>query len=490
MKLNAANLQQLPASVGQPGYVRDDIRQGIVHVGVGGFHRAHQAVYTDLLLKQGKARDWGICGVGLRPEDRGMRDALASQDYLYTMVELGDSDDTEIKVIGAIQDFILAPEQPEQLHARLVDADTRIVSLTITEGGYCVDDSTGEFNAGLPQIQHDLANPDTPATIFGYLAKALRQRRDQGIPPFTIMSCDNLPHNGDVTRKAVITFTRLLDAELADWINANVAFPNAMVDRITPMTSAEHRQQLQDKTGVDDAWPVVCEPFIQWVLEDSFCNGRPQWEEVGVQFTDDVTPYEHMKLKLLNGSHLALTYLGYVQGYQFVHEAMLDPLIEKFVRDFMDIDVTPQLAPVPGINLTDYKQTLIDRFSNRAICDQLARTCSDGSAKFPKYIMLTVNQLLQEGKPLDRVALIIASWAWYLKGVNERGESYRIPDPRADFMQQQVQDDASLTQRFLGVEDIFGKAPLASAEFVAAFERALNSLREKGVQATLRDYVA
>lgn len=314
MKLNKANLTQLAPQVQVPTYALADTRQGIAHIGVGGFHRAHQAFYTDALMNTGEGLDWGICGVGLRSEDRKARDDLAGQDYLFTLYELGDTDDTQVRVIGSISDMLLAEDGAQALIDKLASPQIRIVSLTITEGGYCIDDSNGEFMAHLPQIQHDLAHPRAPKTVFGFICAALTQRRAAGTPAFTVMSCDNLPHNGAVTRKALLAFAALHDAGLHDWIKANVSFPNAMVDRITPMTSTAHRLQLHDQHGIDDAWPVVCEPFVQWVLEDKFVNGRPAWEKVGVQFTDDVTPYEEMKIGLLNGSHLALTYLGFLKG--------------------------------------------------------------------------------------------------------------------------------------------------------------------------------
>src|SRR5690606_16679505 len=266
---------------------------------------------------------------------------------------------------------------------------------------------------------HDLAMPRQPISVFGLLCAALAKRRGAGTAPFTVMSCDNLPHSGDVTRRALLSFANLVDAELAGWIDQHVSFPNAMVDRITPMTSPAHREALRDRHGIEDAWPVVCEPFVQWVLEDRFVNGRPAWEKVGVQFTDDVTPYEEMKIKLLNGSHLALTYLGFLCGYRYVHETMEDPLIRRYVQQYMDQDVTSQLAPVPGIDLDDYKRTLIARFSNRAIADQLERVCSDGSSKFSKFSVPTINRLIADDAELDRAALVIAAWALYLRGVDE-----------------------------------------------------------------------
>ncbi|WP_295478232.1 mannitol dehydrogenase family protein [uncultured Pseudomonas sp.] len=486
MKLNRQQLSGLGGAVALPSYTADMIRTGIAHIGVGGFHRAHQAVYTDALMNQGLALDWGICGVGVRAADRAMRDALASQDYLYTLVELGDQPNLPVRVIGAINDMLLAEESPQALVDKLADPAIRIVSLTITEGGYCIDDSTGEFLAELPAIQHDLRHPEAPQSVFGILCAALAKRRAAGIRAFTLMSCDNLPHNGAVTRKALLAFAHLADHELATWIDHHVSFPNAMVDRITPMTSAAHRQQLAEQHGIDDAWPVVCEPFVQWVLEDKFVNGRPAWEKVGVQFTDDVTPYEEMKIKLLNGSHLALTYLGFLKGYRFVHETMNDPLMREYVRTFMDLDVTPQLAPVPGIDLNTYKDTLIERFSNQAIADQLERVCSDGSSKFPKFIVPTLNRLIADGQPLERGALVVAAWAMYLKGVDENGVDYRIPDPRAEFCQALVADDAQVRERVLGVEAIFGTAIPQSAEFAAAFERCYENLRTLGVTRTLQ----
>jgi mannitol 2-dehydrogenase len=490
MKLNKQNLPHLAAEVRLPAYALSDTRQGIAHIGVGGFHRAHQAYYTDALMNLGIDLDWAICGVGLRGEDRRARDDLKGQDYLFTLYELGDTDDTEIRVVGAIRDMLLAEDGAQALIDRLADPQIRIVSLTITEGGYCIDDSSGEFMAQLPQIQHDLAHPQAPQTVFGFLCAALSRRRAAGIAAFTLMSCDNLPHNGAVTRKALLAFAALHDADLGEWIAANVSFPNAMVDRITPMTSTAHRLQLADRHGVDDAWPVVCEPFVQWVLEDNFVNGRPAWEKVGVQFTDDVTPYEEMKIKLLNGSHLALTYLGFLKGYRYVHETMNDPLFVRYMRAYMQLDVTPQLAPVPGIDLADYQDTLVARFSNQAIADQLERVCSDGSSKFPKFTVPTINQLIADGRDTRRAALVVAAWALYLKGVDENGDTYTIPDPRAMFCQALVADDALVTQRLLGVEEIFGTAIAQSPEFVAAFEWCCNSLREVGVTRTLERVLA
>ena len=487
MKLDRRNLASLTDKVAKPAYLASQTRHGIAHIGVGGFHRAHQAFYTDALMNRGRDLDWSICGIGLRDEDRKVRDDLASQDYLYTLFELGDGDDTQSRIIGSISDMLLAEDSIQAVIEKLASPGIRIVSLTITEGGYCIDDSSGEFMSALPQIQHDLAHPDSPRSVFGVLCAALARRRANGTRAFTLMSCDNLPHNGAVARKALLAFAALSDTGLHDWIGAHVSFPNAMVDRITPMTSNAHRLQLHDELGIDDAWPVVCEPFIQWVLEDKFADGRPAWETVGVQLTDDVTPYEEMKIKLLNGSHLALTYLGFLKGYRFVHETMNDPLFVAYMRAYMDKDVTAQLAPVPGIDLEAYKNTLVQRFSNQAIADQLERVCSDGSSKLPKFTVPTINRLIADGAELKRAALVVAAWALYLKGVDENGQIYAIPDPRAAFCQALVADDALIVQRLLSVEEVFGSAIPRSAEFVAAFEWCLNSLRDAGVSKTLEN---
>jgi mannitol-1-phosphate/altronate dehydrogenase len=491
MKLNKQNLSQLGDSITLPGYNPENTVQGIAHIGVGGFHRAHQAFYTDALMNSGEGLDWSICGIGLRPEDRGVRDALAGQDYLYTLYELGDTPDTETRIIASISGMLLAEDDIQTVIDKLASPQIRIVSLTITEGGYCIDDSNGQFMSHLPQIQHDLAYPDAPRTVFGLLCAALAKRRAAGTPAFTVMSCDNLPHNGAVARKALLAFAAQGNPELHDWIAEQVSFPNAMVDRITPMTSTTHRLKLADEKGIDDAWPVVCEPFVQWVLEDKFVDGRPAWEKVGVQFTDDVTPYEEMKIKLLNGSHLALTYLGALKGYRFVHETMNDPLFVAYIRAYMDLDVTPQLASVPGIDLEGYKDTLIERFSNEAIADQLERVCSDGSSKFPKFTVPTINRLIVDQGNLERASLVVAAWALYLQGSEgENGVAYKIVDPRAEFCKALVADDVLIVQRLLDVEEIFGAAIPQSAEFVAAFEKNLNSLKQLGVSKTLENLLA
>ncbi|ONF44319.1 mannitol dehydrogenase [Marinobacter lutaoensis] len=485
MKLNSETLARLPARVLRPVYDRRRVRQGIVHIGVGGFHRAHQAIYTEQLLQQGQAMEWGICGAGLRPEDRAMREALVSQDYLYTLYELGDSADTRIQVVGAIGDFLLADEDRPGLIARLASPQTRIVSLTITEGGYCTDDDTGEFLADLPAIRHDLAHPEAPTTVFGFLAEALARRRAAGVAPFTVMSCDNLPHNGRVARNALLGFARRRDPALGDWIAEHVCFPNSMVDRITPTTSDAHRRRLQAETGIEDAWPVVAEPFSQWVLEDRFCDGRPAWETVGVQFTDDVTPYEDMKIGLLNGGHQALAYLGALLGHRYAHETMQDRQLRDYVRAYMDRDVTPGLKPVPGIDLTAYKDTLIQRFANVAIGDQISRIGYDGSSRLPKFVVPTLMRQIDTGAPLARTALIFAAWVQYQRAVDEQGRPFTVGDPRAEQVAQATRPGPDQVERVLALEPVFGRKIPACPAFVDAFRRQLERLQTLGVRRTL-----
>jgi len=322
-------------------------------------------------------------------------------------------------------------------------------------------------------------------TVFGFLTEALARRRARGIAPFTVMSCDNLPHNGKVARNALLGFAQLRDPELGDWIAEQVSFPNGMVDRITPMTSPEHREQLRQETGIEDAWPVVAETFSQWVLEDKFCNGRPAWEQVGVQFTDDVTPYEDMKIGLLNGSHQALCYPGLLLGFRYAHETMQDPQLRAYVRAYMDRDVTPTLAPVPGIDLEAYKDTLIERFSNTSISDQLSRIAYDASSRLPKFVLPFVQRQLEAGAPVQRSALILAAWCHYQQGVNERGESYEVLDPRVEAVQAAARPGPDQVSRFLALEEVFGRSLPRSPAFVEAFAEQLQRLQSLGVRKTL-----
>lgn len=482
--LNATSLSQLPAAVARPAYDRRAVNVGIVHFGVGGFHRAHQAMYLDQLMNEGKALDWGICGVGVMPADQHMRDVMAAQDYLYTLVVKHADASWDARVIGSIVDYLYAPDDPGTVLEKMADPAIRIVSLTVTEGGYNFHHVTGEFNFNHVDVVHDLADGALPVTTFGLVTEALRRRRERGLPPFTVMSCDNIEGNGDVARRMFTAFARRKDAELGQWIDAQVSFPNAMVDRITPVTNDVDREQIKQRFGIDDAWPVVCEPFTQWVLEDHFTLGRPAYEEVGVQLVDDVQPYELMKLRLLNASHQALAYFGYLAGYRYAHEVCQDPLFVEFLLGYMNEEATPTLAPVTGVDLDQYKQTLIERFANPQIRDTLARLCAESSDRIPKWLLPVVREQLERGGEIKRSAAVVASWARYAEGVDEKGEPIKIVDRLADTLQTAAQDNRRQPLTFLRNRDIFGEL-VDNPRFVVAYQGALATLHERGARATL-----
>ncbi|CDG82120.1 mannitol dehydrogenase DSF1 [Janthinobacterium agaricidamnosum NBRC 102515 = DSM 9628] len=455
-----------------------------MHIGVGGFYRAHQAVYLDDLLQLPNNEQWGYCGVGLLQHDEKMRDAMLSQDCLYTVIERSAAGDRP-RVIGSVLEFLFAPDDPEAVIEKMADPATRIVSLTITEGGYYVNQGNGEFDALHPDIVHDLAHPHTPVCSFGYLAEALQRRRTRGLLPFTVMSCDNLQNNGDVTRHMLLAFTALRDPALSAWLAEHCAFPNSMVDRITPATTDEHRHLIKDQFGLADAWPVVTEPFKQWVIEDAFPGGRPAWELVGAQMTHDVLPYEKMKLRLLNASHQALCYIGMLLGYEFAHQAMDDADIRKLVRNMMDIEVTPLLDTVEGIDLEQYKNTLIERFSNPAVRDQLTRIGTEGSARIPKFVLPSVREALQSGGPISLLSFTVACWFRYLGGKDDQGRSLTIIDPYADKLRDHATRGGHDASVLLSLRELFGE--LADApSFVTQVSLSLASLYQRGARAALQ----
>jgi len=482
--LNAFTLAAIGERVAVPAYAREDVKVGIVHFGVGGFHRAHQAMYLDRLMNRGEALDWGICGVGLMPFDERMRDALDSQDGLYTLVLKAPDGSRDARVIGSIIRYLYAPDSPEGVLEMMADPDVRIVSLTVTEGGYNIDHVTGEFDVTNPAVVHDVHAAAAPRTTFGFVTEALARRRARGIPPFTVSSCDNLQGNGTLSRKVFTAFARLRDPALADWIEAHVSFPNAMVDRITPATTDADRAEVAQRFGIADAWPVVCEPFTQWVLEDHFPAGRPAYEDVGAQLVADVEPYELMKLRLLNASHQAIAYFGYLAGYRLVHEAAQDPLIAGFLLDYMNLEATPTLEPVPGIDLDVYKQTLIERFSNAEVRDTIARLCAESSDRIPKWLVPVIRWQLAAGGPMEISAAIVASWARYAEGVDETGEPIEIVDQLADRVRANAARNRTDPLSFVSDRGIFGDL-VDQPRFVEAYTWALASLHERGARATL-----
>jgi mannitol 2-dehydrogenase len=444
----------------QPGYRREGLRAGIVHFGVGNFHRSHQAMYVDRLLALGDT-EWAICGAGLLPGDVAMRDDLRRQDLLYTLVERDADVVVGARRIGSIVDYLAAPDDAGALLDRLASPEIRVVTLTITEGGY----------AGAT---------DSGPTAFSYLVDALAVRRDRGIPPFTVVSCDNIEGNGRIARAAVIAHAATRDEELAAWIGENVAFPSSMVDRITPTTTDEDRELVSRLFGVEDARPVIAEPFAQWILEDRFTAGRPALERVGVQLVDDVVPYERMKLRILNGSHQALAYLGLLAGHEYVHEAVADPAIRRLVESYVTREAVPTVGDVPGIDLDAYRDSVFHRFANPAIADTLVRIATDGAERLRKFLVPVLVDREERGEAAPLTALVFAAFAAVCATPRLRDA---IPDPARDRLREAVgrlrRDDPAA---FLDDEDLFGP-PARWASFRRDFARAHAEIEELGVRA-------
>ncbi|SEM24955.1 mannitol dehydrogenase family protein [Halomonas caseinilytica] len=487
-RLNNANLDRLGCEVATPGYARGAVTPGIVHIGVGGFHRAHQAMYLDTLMQRGEALDWGIIGVGVMPGDRRMQQSLAAQDHLYTLVVKHPDGSLEPRVIGSMIDYRFAPDDPEAVIEAMADPAIRIVSLTVTEGGYNIHPASGEFNLDDPDVCHDLAEPGLPRTSFGLVVEALARRRQRGVVPFTVMSCDNIQSNGDLARRMFGTFARARDAELGAWVASEVPFPNAMVDRITPVTTPADIDELEQRFGVEDAWPVVCEPFTQWVLEDRFAAGRPALDHAGVQLVEDVEPYELMKLRLLNASHQALCYFGYLAGYRYAHEVCRDPLFVDFLMDYMVKEASPTLAPLPGVDLARYRRGLIERFANPEIKDTLARLCAESSDRIPKWLLPVIRDQLARGGEMHRAAAVVASWARYAEGTDEDGEPIEVVDRLKGELMAVAAGNRERPTAFIEQHALFGDMA-SQARFREAYRAALESLHERGARATLETLV-
>ncbi|WP_055087312.1 mannitol dehydrogenase family protein [Jannaschia donghaensis] len=485
-ELSLSNLDGFPADVERPTYRRDQLSAGIVHVGLGNFHRAHMALYLHDLFQMGRDLDWAIVGAGVRAPDARVRDDLAAQDWLTTVCELDPAGDRAV-VTGPMIDFLPVEEGNGPLIARMTKPDIRIVSLTVTEGGYYVD-AKGAFDAEHADIRHDAENPDAPRTVFGAIIAALRTRRADGVAPFTVMSCDNLPENGHVARGTVTGLARLMDAELADWISANVAFPCAMVDRITPATSDRERKMIAERFGIEDRRPITCESFRQWVLEDRFSNGRPAFEDVGVTLTPDVAPYELMKIRILNGGHAALAYPAALLDIHFVHDAAVHPLVRGFLDKLEREEIIPTVPPVPNTDLNAYYGLIGRRLENPGVADTIPRLCQDGSNRQPKFILPTVRDRLDGGGSVEGLSLVSALWCHYLSGVSESGRKIEIDDPSATRLK--VAADASLKDpaAFLSLDIVFGNLADRSS-FADAFARHLTSLRTDGTAKVLERYI-
>lgn len=485
--LSLANLNILPPKVGRPSYLRSDLSPGILHFGVGNFHRAHLAVYLDQLFEKGLNRDFAIVGAGVMASDGAMRDRLKAQDYLTTIVEQ-DAGLSAAHVTGAMIDFV-APEDRAGLMQWLTDPRIRIVSLTITEGGYFIDPATGVFDPTHPAIVADGKNPDHAKTVFGLIVAGLKARHAKGVAPYTVMSCDNVPHNGIVTRNALAGLARLSDAGFADWIANNVAFPNAMVDRITPATTDRERQIARDTFGVIDVSPVFCEEFKQWVLEDHFPTGRPDFDKVDVTFVQDVTPYENMKIRILNGGHAIIAYPAGLLDVHFVHEAMQTKLVRDFLVKVERDEIIPIVPPVPNTSLDDYFNLIDRRFSNPAIGDTVRRLCLDGSNRQPKFIVPSIADAIRAGKSFEGLALESALWCRYCYGVTESGAVIEPNDPNWDRLVERSKAAKTDPMQWLAMTDVYGDVAMHDG-FRKSFANWLNALWKDGVEKTIQRYLA
>lgn len=483
--LSQTALKELDAQIGRPGYDRGALRPGILHIGVGNFHRAHMAWYLDRLFEQGEGHDWALIGAGVRPGDAVMREKLVEQDWLFTVVEL-DPKGLTARVIGSMADY--AEIEAAKVIAAMSNPAIRIVSMTITEGGYYVDATTGGLDVVHPDITHDASDPGNPVSVFGMILAALRRRKDAGIAPFTVMSCDNLPENGHVCSRTMVGLAQLMDPGFGNWVQENVAFPNSMVDCITPATSDRERELLRDRFGIADAAPVVCEPFRQWVLEDNFPQGRPPLEKVGVEFVPDVSRHELMKLRILNGGHAAIAYPSALLGHHFVHEAMADPQIEAWLRALETREIIPTLEVIEGVDYGDYLEMIVERFANPEIGDTIARLCLDGTNRQPKFILPTLQDALDKGREFGGLAQEVAFWCRYCERIDEAGNEIAPNDDNHEALRGYARAARENPVAFLGNRNVFGTLA-GDARFQKTFADKLTLLYENGTRATIDAYL-
>ncbi|GAU83075.1 mannitol dehydrogenase family protein [Bosea sp. BIWAKO-01] len=482
-RLSLQTLGGLPKTIRRPSYERAGLKPGIVHLGLGAFARAHLCEYTDDALEHAFGA-WGIIGASLQRPDQ--RDRLKPQDGLYSFLKRAP-DGPEMRIIGSVLDVLVAPENPAALVTRLAAAQTRIVSLTVTEKGYCHDPATGRLRQDHPDILHDLEHPDAPRSAVGLIVAALKLRKAEGLAPFTALSCDNLPHNGKVLRGLVRDFAALQDDTLAAWIEANGAFPATMVDRIVPATTDADIAEVAGLLGVEDAAPVIGEPFRQWAVEDRFALGRPAWDEVGAQMVSEVAPFEFMKLRMLNGAHSSLAYLGYLSGHETVAEASGDPVLARFLQGLWN-EIIPTVPAPQGVDLSDYAGALLTRFRNPAIRHRTWQIAMDGSQKLPQRLLGTIRERLKAGAPIDHLALGVAAWMRYVTGTDETGAVIDVRDPLAgEFARiatQAGRNAQALSSGLLGIEAIFGSDLPRETAFTQAVARQLDGLFSKGAKAT------
>jgi len=481
------SVQLLAEEIPKPNYDRNSLKIGIVHFGIGAFHRAHQAVYLDEILGHDSG-DWMICGVSLL--HCTTRDQMLPQNSLYTVAERTERGDS-LKVIGSVKEVLFAPKEQFEVLKRLADFQTKLVTLTISEKGYCHDPSSGKLLKKHPDILHDLGNYQFPMSAIGYLVAGLDLRYKAGLPPYTVLSCDNLPENGKMLRNLVLEFSKIVNPELNQWIADQGCFPCSMVDRIVPAVTEDDKLSIEQQLNCRDEAAVICEPFRQWVIENNFACGFPDLQSVGVELTEDIRPYEEMKLRLLNGAHSTIAYLGYLAGYEYVSDAMLDSTFLKFIRDMMDEEITPTLQTPPSVDLTQYKNVLLDRFKNPGLSHRTWQIAMDGSQKLPQRLLNTVRAQVLHKRPFSKISLAVAAWMRFILGVDEFGKAIEVRDPMSERFKKIAfetgllvskkivfENSESYTRAILDLTEIFGKDLSQNSLFCRQTQKTFTRLLE------------
>lgn len=473
MNLNNNILSSLNKQIQIPSYNRSALSVGIVHIGIGNFHRSHQAYILDRYIQKTNALNWGICAVGLLPQDESICNRMEQQDCLYTLSEKKENGNIQVSVIGSIVKCLHAPSNPQKVIQQMADIETKLITLTITEGGYNCNATTGEFIADDTLIIWDIENPDSPKTVFGYLTQAFTLRKELNAGGITIQSCDNIQHNGDLLRKMLLSFITIAKPDLKDWVIENIAFPNSMVDRITPVSVKGDADFLKQEFQVEDLCPVVSETFFQWVVEDKFKNERPLLEQLGVEYVKDVTPYENMKLRLLNAGHSFLGFLGKIASYQYIHETVKDSSIRNSLLEFYNQEAIPNILDFPISQIEAYVKVLLERFGNPYIKDHIDRILSESSAKIPKFLIPTINDQIQKGKSVKMSILVLASWYCYIKRASS---AYEINDEMRELLFEKVHNSSKEGHvEFLEIDSIFGNIA-SNISLNNEFELAVNRL--------------
>lgn len=485
-RLNDSTRKQLPADVQLPTYNREKLKPGIVHLGIGAFHRAHQAYYTEAVLNR-FGGNWGIIGCSLRSP--AVRDQLEPQNNWYTLVERSGEGEN-LQLVGAVVKTLVGPEDPALLIETMANTDIKIVSLTITEKGYCHDPATGDLNLAHPDIIHDLENLAKPRSAIGYLVAALQQRQQRNQKSFTVLSCDNLPNNGEVLEKVTLQFAAKISAELATWIKANTSFPGTMIDRIVPATTDEDRREIEARLGLRDEAMVVAEPFSQWVIEDRFVDGRPEWEKVGAQLVDDVRVFEKIKLRLLNGSHSTLAYTGYLSGFNYISEVMAEPAFVNMIKLYMAREAGEAVIAPADFDIEQYKTQLRDRFFNTALKHRTWQIAMDGSQKLPQRLLETLREQLAGKGNIDIICLAVAAWIRYVSGVDEKGNTIEVSDPLASELRKRCDETTgnprAMVEAVVSLQQVFGSDLITEARFVDTTTLWLTRFYEQGVLATIK----